>query len=75
VIAQGLLIVFKSLRSIIFTLLRVVPGDPVRLIVGRHAPPDVVEKGGRTRWGCAIPSSCQYGRTCGACCGAISGRS
>src|SRR5258707_9600483 len=44
-IAQGLLIVFIT-SLIIFTLLRVVPGDPVRLIVGGMAPPDVVEKGG-----------------------------
>jgi len=42
-IAQGLLIVFIT-SLIIFTLLRVVPGDPVRLIVGGMAPPDVVEK-------------------------------
>ena len=42
-IAQGLLIVGIT-SLIIFTLLRVVPGDPVRLIVGGMAPDNVVEE-------------------------------
>ena len=42
-IAQGLLIV--AITSLfIFTVLRVVPGDPVRLIVGGMAPDNVVEQ-------------------------------
>jgi ABC-type dipeptide/oligopeptide/nickel transport system permease component len=35
-LAQGVVIVFLT-SLIIFTLLRVVPGDPVRLIVGGMA--------------------------------------
>ena len=42
-IAQGILIVALT-SLIIFTLLRVVPGDPVRLIVGGMAPDNVVEE-------------------------------
>ena len=42
-IAQGVLIVVLT-SLIIFTLLRVVPGDPVRLIVGGMAPDNVVEE-------------------------------
>ncbi len=42
-IAQGVLIVVIT-SLIIFTLLRVVPGDPVRLIVGGMAPDNVVEE-------------------------------
>ena len=42
-IAQGILIVVLT-SLIIFTLLRVVPGDPVRLIVGGMAPDNVVEE-------------------------------
>src|SRR5258708_3976759 len=59
-IAQGLLIVFIT-SLIIFTLLRVVPGDPVRLIVGGMAPPDVVEKVA-TKMGLRDPIIVQYGR-------------
>jgi peptide/nickel transport system permease protein len=59
-IAQGLLIVFIT-SLIIFTLLRVVPGDPVRLIVGGMAPPDVVEKVA-TKMGLRDPIVVQYGR-------------
>jgi peptide/nickel transport system permease protein len=59
-IAQGLLIVFIT-SMIIFTLLRVVPGDPVRLIVGGMAPPDVVEKVA-TKMGLRDPIIVQYGR-------------
>src|ERR1700692_698755 len=59
-IAQGLLIVFIT-SLLIFTLLRVVPGDPVRLIVGGMAPPDVVEKVA-TKMGLRDPIIVQYGR-------------
>jgi peptide/nickel transport system permease protein len=59
-IAQGMLIVFIT-SLIIFTLLRVVPGDPVRLIVGGMAPPDVVEKVA-TKMGLRDPIIVQYGR-------------
>jgi peptide/nickel transport system permease protein len=62
-IAQGLLIVFIT-SLIIFTLLRVVPGDPVRLIVGGMAPPDVVEKVA-TKMGLRDPIIVQYGRYMG----------
>jgi ABC-type dipeptide/oligopeptide/nickel transport system permease component len=59
-IAQGILIVFIT-SLIIFTLLRVVPGDPVRLIVGGMAPADVVEKVA-TKMGLRDPIIVQYGR-------------
>lgn len=42
-LAQGLLIVFL-VSFVIFTLLRVIPGDPVRLMVGGMAPDTLVEK-------------------------------
>lgn len=59
-IAQGVLIVCLT-SLIIFTLLRVVPGDPVRLIVGGMAPADVVEKVA-TKMGLRDPIIVQYGR-------------
>jgi ABC-type dipeptide/oligopeptide/nickel transport system permease component len=59
-IAQGFLIVCIT-SFIIFTLLRVVPGDPVRLIVGGMAPPDVVEKVA-TKMGLRDPIIVQYAR-------------
>ena len=62
-IAQGFLIVVIT-SLIIFTLLRVVPGDPVRLIVGGMAPPDVVEKVA-TKMGLRDPIIEQYGRYMG----------
>src|ERR1700752_303665 len=62
-IAQGILIVFIT-SLIIFTLLRVVPGDPVRLIVGGMAPPDVVDKVA-TKMGLRDPIVVQYGRYMG----------
>ena len=40
---QGLLVLFLVAFAI-FTLLRVVPGDPARLIVGGMAPDSVVEQ-------------------------------
>src|ERR1700709_322377 len=62
-IAQGLLIVFIT-SLVIFTLLRVVPGDPARLIVGGSAPPDVGEKVA-TKMGLRDPIIVQYGRYVG----------
>src|SRR5258706_13110248 len=58
-IAQGILIIFIT-SLIIFTLLRVVPGDPVRLIVGGMGPPDVVEKEA-TKMGLREPLILQHG--------------
>src|SRR5229473_393701 len=62
-IAQGFLIVCIT-SFIIFTLLRVVPGDPVRLIVGGMAPPEVVEKVA-TKMGLRDPIIVQYARYMG----------
>ncbi|MDQ0467694.1 ABC transporter permease [Labrys wisconsinensis] len=59
-IAQGLLIVGIT-SLIIFTLLRVVPGDPVRLIVGGMAPDNVVEEVAQ-KMGLRDPIIVQYGR-------------
>ncbi len=42
-LSQGLLIVL-IVSALIFTLLRVVPGDPVRLMVGGMAPESLVEQ-------------------------------
>src|SRR5437660_10530508 len=62
-IAQGLLIVFIT-SLIIFTLLRIVPGDPVRLIVGGMAPDNVVEEVAR-KMGLRDPIVIQFGRYVG----------
>ena len=62
-IAQGVLIVCIT-SFIIFTLLRVIPGDPVRLIVGSMAPADVVEKVA-VEMGLRDPIVIQYGRYLG----------
>lgn len=59
-IAQGLIIVGIT-SLLIFTLLRVVPGDPVRLIVGGMAPDDVVEQVAE-KMGLRDPILVQYGR-------------
>lgn len=59
-IAQGVVIVFLT-SLLIFTLLRVVPGDPVRLIVGGMAPDNVVEEVA-TKMGLRDPIIVQYGR-------------
>ena len=59
-LGQGLFIVaFTSM--VIFTLLRVVPGDPVRLIVGGMAPADVVERVAKDM-GLRDPIPVQYAR-------------
>jgi ABC-type dipeptide/oligopeptide/nickel transport system permease component len=57
-IAQGFLIVVIT-SLIIFTVLRVVPGDPARLIVGGMAPDNVVEEVA-TRMGLRDPIIVQY---------------
>src|SRR6202051_1622642 len=62
-IAQGFLIIGIT-SFIIFTLLRVVPGDPVRLIVGGMAPPDVVAKVA-AKMGLRDPIVVQYARYMG----------
>ena len=59
-LSQGLLIVVLT-ALIIFTLLRVVPGDPVRLIVGGMAPDTVVEEVAR-KMGLRDPLLVQFGR-------------
>ncbi len=59
-IAQGVVIVFLT-SLIIFTLLRVVPGDPVRLIVGGMASETVVNEVAE-KMGLRDPIIVQYGR-------------
>jgi ABC-type dipeptide/oligopeptide/nickel transport system permease component len=59
-LAQGVVIVFLT-SLIIFTLLRVVPGDPVRLIVGGMAN-DTVVKEVAEKMGLRDPIIVQYGR-------------
>lgn len=59
-LAQGVVIVFLT-SLIIFTLLRVVPGDPVRLIVGGIAN-DTVVKEVAEKMGLRDPIIVQYGR-------------
>ena len=61
--AQGLVIVLLT-ALIIFTLLRVVPGDPVRLIVGGMAPDNVVEEVAR-KMGLRDPLLVQFGHYVG----------
>lgn len=62
-ILQGLLIVAIT-SFVIFTLLRVIPGDPVRLIVGGMAPDNVVEEVAE-KMGLRDPILVQYGRYMG----------
>jgi peptide/nickel transport system permease protein len=59
-LAQGVIIVFLT-SLIIFTLLRVVPGDPVRLIVGGMANETVVNEVAE-KMGLRDPIIVQYGR-------------
>jgi ABC-type dipeptide/oligopeptide/nickel transport system permease component len=59
-LSQGLVIVLLT-TLIIFTLLRVVPGDPVRLIVGGMAPDTVVEEVAR-KMGLRDPLLVQFWR-------------
>ena len=63
-LAQGAVILLLT-SFIIFTLLRVVPGDPVRLIVGGMAPDNVVEEVAR-KMGLRDPIIVQYGRYLGS---------
>ncbi|MGC4025505.1 MAG: ABC transporter permease [Mesorhizobium sp.] len=62
-ILQGFVIVGIT-SLLIFTLLRVVPGDPVRLIVGGMAPDNVVEEVAQ-KMGLRDPIIVQYGRYMG----------
>ncbi|MBR0898989.1 ABC transporter permease [Bradyrhizobium tropiciagri] len=57
---QGVFVVLFT-ALIIFTLLRVVPGDPVRLIVGGMAPDSVVEQIAQ-KMGLRDPIPVQFGR-------------
>jgi peptide/nickel transport system permease protein len=72
-LGQGVLIILLT-SFIIFTLLRVVPGDPVRLIVGGMAPDNVVEQVAR-KMGLRDPIVVQYGRYLGALLNGDLGRS
>jgi peptide/nickel transport system permease protein len=59
-LAQGALIVFL-VSALIFTLLRVVPGDPVRLMAGGMAPEALIEQIA-TEMGLRDPIYVQFGR-------------
>ena len=59
-IAQGILIV-GLVTLLIFTLLRVVPGDPVRIMLGPMVPPSVMEKVAQ-ELGLRDPILVQFGR-------------
>lgn len=59
-LAQGALIVFL-VTLLIFTLLRVVPGDPVRLMAGGMAPEALIEQIA-TEMGLRDPILVQFGR-------------
>ncbi|VFU08731.1 ABC transporter permease [Methylocella tundrae] len=59
-LAQGALIVFL-VSLLIFTLLRVVPGDPVRLMAGGMAPEALIEQIA-TKMGLRDPILVQFGR-------------
>ncbi|CAN5156512.1 ABC transporter permease [soil metagenome] len=59
-LVQGVVIVFLT-SLIIFTLLRVVPGDPVRLIVGGMANESIVNEVAK-KMGLRDPIIVQYGR-------------
>jgi len=71
--SQGVVIVLIT-TLIIFTLLRVVPGDPVRLIVGGMAPDTVVEEVAR-KMGLRDPIIVQFGRYLARLAGGDLGRS
>lgn len=59
-LAQGALIVFL-VTLLIFTLLRVVPGDPVRLMAGGMAPETLIEQIAKDM-GLRDPILVQFGR-------------
>jgi peptide/nickel transport system permease protein len=62
-LVQGLVIIFL-VSLLIFTLLRVVPGDPVRLMAGGMAPEALIEKIA-TDMGLRDPILVQFGRYVG----------
>jgi peptide/nickel transport system permease protein len=62
-LAQGAIII-TLVSLLIFTLLRVVPGDPVRLMVGGMAPDSLVEQIAN-RMGLRDPILVQFGRYAG----------
>lgn len=62
-ISQGLLIVLL-VAFVIFTLLRVVPGDPIRIILGPMTPASVLEETARDL-GLRDPILVQFGRFVG----------
>lgn len=59
-LAQGAVIIFL-VSGLIFTLLRVVPGDPVRLMAGGMAPEALIEEIA-TQMGLRDPIPVQFGR-------------
>lgn len=59
-LAQGVVIVFL-VSLLIFTLLRVIPGDPVRLMAGGMAPDELIEQIA-TDMGLRDPILVQFGR-------------
>jgi peptide/nickel transport system permease protein len=63
-LSQGVLIIFL-VSLLIFTLLRVVPGDPTRLIVGGMAPDNVVKEMAH-KLGLDDPIPLQFARYIGA---------
>ena len=62
-LSQGVVIIFL-VSLLIFTLLRVVPGDPVRLMAGGMAPEALIEKIA-TEMGLRDPILVQFGRYAG----------
>ncbi|MCE8471446.1 ABC transporter permease, partial [Rhodovulum sulfidophilum] len=62
-LGQGAIIIFL-VSALIFTLLRVVPGDPVRLMVGGMAPDTLVEEIA-AEMGLRDPIYVQFGRYMG----------
>ena len=62
-LVQGMIIIFL-VSLLIFTLLRVVPGDPVRLMAGGMAPDALIEKIAKDM-GLRDPIIVQFGRYMG----------
>src|ERR1700741_5420616 len=62
-LAQGVVIIFL-VSFLIFTLLRVVPGDPVRMMAGGMAPDALIEKIAK-EMGLRDPIIVQFGRYMG----------
>ena len=59
-VLQGLVLVLIT-TFLIFSILRIVPGDPVRLIVGGMAPDNLVEEIAQ-KMGLRDPIPVQFGR-------------